>query len=87
MDETLFAPFVHIFDSDGTRIQIVDGQPIPGYEWGIGDIQIHRLTFDLPDTGAPFSLQVGQYDSIHNQNVIFLPDYTPTIEITSDLQN
>jgi hypothetical protein len=83
--ESLFAPFIHIFDGAGSRVQIVDGEILAGKEWRIGDIHIHRLTFILPESGAPFTLQVGQYDSIHNQNVIFLPDYTPTIQLPKSL--
>jgi hypothetical protein len=83
--ESLFAPFVHVFDGEGTRIQIVDGEILAGKEWRVGDTHIHRLTFMLPESGAPFTLQVGQYDSIHNQNVIFLPDYTPTIQLPESL--
>jgi hypothetical protein len=83
--ETLFAPFVHVFDGEGSRVQIVDGEILAGKEWRVGDIHIHRLTFTLPESGAPFTLQVGQYDSIHNQNVIFLPDYMPTIQLPESL--
>jgi len=79
IQQSLYAPFVHLFDSSGARVQIVDGQILAGNEWRAGDIQIHRLTFTLPNSDAPFTLQIGQYDSVHNQNVIFLPDFTPTI--------
>jgi hypothetical protein len=81
VESSLFAPFIHVFDKDGNRVQIVDGELLGGDKWRTGDIHIHRLTFTLPDSGAPFSLQIGQYDSVHNQNVIFLPDYTPSIPL------
>lgn len=81
IEGSLFAPFVHVFDKDGNRVQIVDGELLGGDKWHTGDIHVHRLTFTLPDAGAPFSFQIGQYDSVHKQNVIFLPDYTPTIPI------
>jgi hypothetical protein len=81
IESSLFAPFIHVFDKDGNRVQIVDGELLGGDKWRAGDIHIHHLTFTLPDSGAPFSLQIGQYDSVHNQNVIFLPDYTPTIPL------
>jgi len=77
----LFAPFAHLFDSTGARVQIIDGQILAGDEWRVGDIHVHRLAFTLPQTGAPFTLQIGQYDSVRNQNVIFLPEYTPTISL------
>jgi hypothetical protein len=81
IESSLFAPFIHVFDKDGNRVQIVDGELLGGDKWHAGDMHVHRLTFTLPDSGAPFSLQIGQYDSVHNQNVIFLPDFTPTIPL------
>ena len=81
IESSLFAPFIHVFDKNGNRAQIVDGELLGGDKWRAGDIHVHRLTFTLPDSGAPFSLQIGQYDSVHNQNVIFLPDYSPTIPL------
>jgi len=85
IENSLYAPFVHVFDSSGARVQIVDGQILAGDAWRAGDIHIHRLTFILPESGAPFTLQIGQYDGVHNQNVIFLPDYTPTISLDERL--
>ncbi|MBZ0286487.1 MAG: hypothetical protein K8I30_02655, partial [Anaerolineae bacterium] len=81
IESSLFAPFIHVFDQNGTRVQIVDGQLLGGDKWRAGDLHVHRLTFTLPDSGAPFSLQIGQYDSVQNQNVIFLPDFKPTIPL------
>ncbi len=85
IDQQLFAPFAHIFDADGKRVLIVDGQAVPGYEWRVGDLHAHRLTFTLPpDPHPPFSVSVGQYDALHSQNVIFvLPsgEYTPLIPL------
>jgi hypothetical protein len=83
IENSLFAPFIHVFDKGGNRVQIVDGELLGGDKWHAGDIHVHRLTITLPDSGAPFSLQIGQYDSVHSQNVIFLPDYTPTIPLKS----
>jgi 4-amino-4-deoxy-L-arabinose transferase-like glycosyltransferase len=73
IDQRLFAPFAHIFDAEGNRILVVDGQPIPGYEWRVGDVHAHQLTFELP-TGAPvpFTVVVGQYDAGSSANVIFM---------------
>jgi 4-amino-4-deoxy-L-arabinose transferase-like glycosyltransferase len=85
--ESLFGPFVHVFAGSGERVLIVDGQSIPGYEWRVGDIHVHRMAFDLPGEGTPFTLQIGQYDGTYNRNVIFLPDYTATIPLQDLLRN
>jgi 4-amino-4-deoxy-L-arabinose transferase-like glycosyltransferase len=76
----LFAPFAHIFDESGARVLIVDGALVPGSEWHTGDIHVHRITIDLPTSGA-FSASIGQYDSVSGRNVIFLPDYVPTVSL------
>ena len=90
IDTRLFAPFAHIFDADGKRVLIVDGQSVPGYEWRVGDLHAHRMNFALPTDGvAPYSISVGQYDALHNQNVIFvLPsgEYTPLIPLPDQLR-
>jgi 4-amino-4-deoxy-L-arabinose transferase-like glycosyltransferase len=84
IDGRLFAPFAHIFDVEGNRVAIIDGQAVPGYEWRAGDLHAHRMTFTLPESGEPFTVRVGQYDAGGNLNAIFvLPDgeYTPVIEL------
>ncbi len=86
ISQTLFAPFAHIFDTSGERILIVDGQPVPGYEWQTGDLHIHRMTFTLPESDESFTLQVGQYDSQTARNLIFLPNYVPTVMLPETLQ-
>ncbi len=90
IDQRLFAPFAHVFDADGNRVLIVDGQGVPGYEWRVGDLHAHRMSFALPAEGiAPFSVSVGQYDAVHSQNVIFvLPsgEYTPLVPLPDQLQ-
>lgn len=83
IDQKLFAPFAHLFDTDGQRILIVDGQAVPGYEWREGDMHAHRLTFTVA-AGTPFTISVGQYDAGNGVNAIFvLPDgeYTPLIPL------
>lgn len=77
-DDTLFAPFAHLFDAAGTRVAIVDGAPVPGYAWRIGDLHAHRLVIPpLPEAAAPLSVSIGQYDGGRGMNVIFLlPDGT-----------
>jgi hypothetical protein len=70
----LFAPFAHVFDGGGARVAVVDGQAVPSYEWGEGDLHAHRMTFAAE---PPFTLAVGQYDGAAGENVIFtLPDGT-----------
>lgn len=72
----LFAPFAHVFDDSGQRVQIVDGEVVPGGEWRVGDVHVHHMT--IPDA-VQYEIRVGQYDALRQQNVIFLPDYTPLI--------
>jgi hypothetical protein len=72
----LFAPFAHVFDQSGARVLIVDGALVPGGEWYVGDIHVHRMA--IPASEA-YSISVGQYDSANGRNVIFLPDYEPMI--------
>jgi 4-amino-4-deoxy-L-arabinose transferase-like glycosyltransferase len=70
--DRLFAPFAHIFDADGARIAVVDGQAIPSFAWRTGDLHAHRMLFTAEQ---PFTLAVGQYDGAAGENVIFtLPD-------------
>ncbi|PJF21628.1 MAG: hypothetical protein CUN56_10100 [Phototrophicales bacterium] len=76
----IYAPFVHVFNADGERVAIVDGQGLPGYAWSIGDIHVHEMQFDAPDD---FTLMVGQFDGLHNVGLIFLPpDGEPVSAVT-----
>jgi len=82
INEYAFVPFVHVYDDGGERIAIIDGQAISGANWREGDVHLHRLTFDLPD-GAT-SLQIGQFDGVKGENIIFILEdgtYTPTIPL------
>lgn len=84
IDQRLFAPFTHIFDVDGNRALIVDGQAVPGYEWRTGDLHAHRMTFTLPEGTQPFTIRVGLYDAGSNLNAIFVVEngeYSPVIEL------
>jgi len=77
-----FVPFAHLFNAEGERIAIVDGQGIPGSRWREGDVHRHRLIFDVPDEAT--QLQIGQFDGVQGENIIFiLPDgsYSPTIPL------
>jgi hypothetical protein len=84
IDQRLFAPFAHIFDAEGNRVLVVDGQPIPGYEWRVGDVHVHQVYFQPPPNApAPFTIRVGQYDAGSSANVIFmLPDGTTNATVT-----
>jgi hypothetical protein len=78
---TLFAPFIHVYDAAGVRVQIIDGQTVVGGDWRVGDVHVHRMAFTLPESGGPFRLEIGQFDGVAGRNVIFLPDYVPTIRL------
>lgn len=81
IDRRLFAPFAHLFDNDGSRVLVVDGQPLPGFAWHVGDVHIHRMIFVAPDDAL--TIVVGQYDAGNNANVIFyLPDGTTNATVT-----
>jgi hypothetical protein len=71
-DHWLFGPFVHVYDSTGRRITIASGAVVPGSRWQSGDVHIQRLTLAIAaDASGPFTLQIGQYDGVHNANVLF----------------
>lgn len=79
-----FTPFIHIYNADGERIQIVDGRPIPGTQFREGDLHIHQMQFELPDDTEAYTLQLGQFDGLANLNLILItPEgaYVPTIEV------
>jgi hypothetical protein len=76
----LFTPFAHVFNTAGERIQIVDGEAIPGRLWRAGDIHIHNMEISNIEH---YDIQIGQYDAVRGQNVIFLPDYVPTISLSN----
>ncbi len=70
--DRLYAPFAHIFDADGRRVAVVDGQAVPAFEWAAGDLHAHRMEFEA---ALPFTLALGQYDGGAGENVNFtLPD-------------
>ncbi len=89
IDGRLFAPFAHIFDAEGSRVLIVDGQAVPGYEWRAGDLHAHRMSFTLPEKGAPFTIRIGQYDAGANLNAIFAlaeGTFAPVVELAETLR-
>jgi hypothetical protein len=81
----LFGPFVHVYDPAGRRVAIGSGAVIPGSQWRLGDVRIQRIAVSIPaDAAGPFTLQIGQYDGVHNTNVLFtLPGgaTSPTITV------
>ncbi len=78
----LFGPFVHVFDDAGKRIAIGSGAVVAGERWRQGDIHIQRITVSIPaDAAGPFTFQFGQYDGVHNLNVIFSLPEGPSVAI------
>lgn len=86
--ERIFSPFLHVYDGE-ERIINTDGRGLMGHLWHPGDIHVHQMTFTLPEGSPPLdglTLLVGQYDGVHNANVIFMPpDDEPSVIV--DLRN
>ena len=84
-----FTPYAHLFDAAGARVLIVDGLPVPGNHWRVGDVHIHRMTFRLPqDAPQPFALKLGLYDAGNDEAALFLlPDgvVDPFVTLTESL--
>ena len=77
--EHIYAPFLHVYNGD-ERLLNINGEGLPGYQWSVGDLHIQQMTFTMPETYT--RLLVGQYDGLHNANIIFLPpDADPTVAI------
>jgi 4-amino-4-deoxy-L-arabinose transferase-like glycosyltransferase len=76
----LFKPFAHVFDATGKRVGIGDGQLIPSSEWFVDTFYIQRIALDISDDAVPpFQTSVGQYDGVHNRNMVFkLPKQAPS---------
>ena len=94
INQRLFGAFAHVFAADGERVLIVDGAEVPGHEWRVGDCHVHQMTFRLPDDApGPFTVKVGQYDALHQENVIFRRppdspdgDYSPLVTLEPALE-
>lgn len=70
-----FGSFAQIETPDGSPLTMADGAIIPGYDWRIGDVHVHRLTFALPADVGEFVVYVGQYDPYSGQNLTaVMPD-------------
>jgi 4-amino-4-deoxy-L-arabinose transferase-like glycosyltransferase len=84
----LFSPFVHIYDSADRRVGIGGGVVVPGAAWQQGDIHIQRVRVSVAsDSTSPYTVLVGQYDGVHNLNVIFtLPDGSTSATIRASVQ-
>lgn len=79
-----FAPFIHVYDADGERIQIVDGLPIAGTQFHAGDLHVHQMVFELDGDVSDYRLELGQYDGLANLNLILITgagEYLPTIPL------
>ncbi len=79
-----FAPFIHVYNESGERVQIVDGRPIAGTQFSDGDLHIHQMQFMLEGDVTDYRLELGQYDGLANLNLILItPDgeYLPTVEV------
>jgi 4-amino-4-deoxy-L-arabinose transferase-like glycosyltransferase len=63
-----FGLFAHLYNEAGERVQIVDGQVVPGYLWQPGDVHIHRMQFQM---GEAFQIRIGQYDAFSGRNLRF----------------
>ena len=83
VQELIYSPFVHVFDSNGEPVLNVSGEGLAGFMWSVGDLHIHQIHLQLPDDGLPpYSVRVGQFDGLHNQNIIFLPaDAEPDVTV------
>lgn len=79
----IYAPFIHLFDAEGRRVGIIDGAGLRGDLWRPGWQHIYRMTFMLPDDApGPFTLQIGQFDGLQGDNVIFLlEDGEPSVTV------
>jgi 4-amino-4-deoxy-L-arabinose transferase-like glycosyltransferase len=75
-----FAPFAQLYNAAGEQVTVVEGAAVQGRDWRVGDVHIHRMT--LPSEAA--SVKLGQYDGTRQRNMIFLPDYTPLIDLPLD---
>jgi hypothetical protein len=74
----LLGPFVHVKDARGVQIANRDAVGVAGADWNLHDLYVLRITIPLPlDAQPPYTLEIGQYDGVHNLNAIFaLPDGT-----------
>ena len=73
--DLIIGTFVHVYNADGERVINTGGGALDGWRWRVGDIYVDQIWLDFPDDGAPFTIQFGGYDGVHNVNVQFdFPD-------------
>ncbi len=71
----ILGTFVHVYNADGERVINTGGGALEGWRWREGDMYIDQIPLDFPDAGAPFTIQFGGYDGVHNVNLQFdFPD-------------
>lgn len=80
----LYAPFAHLFDAAGKRVQIADGLLAAGEHWRPGDVHVHHLNLTVPGPGC-YTVAVGQYDAVHERSIVFLPGYEILIALPTVL--
>jgi hypothetical protein len=68
----LLGAFIHLYDATGKRVAIISGPVAPGNLWRVGELQVYTLLV-MPPQGSvgPYTLQVGQYDGVHNLGATF----------------
>lgn len=73
--DLIMGTFVHVYNADGERVINTGGGALDGWRWRVGDIYVDQISLDFPDDGAPFTIQFGGYDGVHNMNLLFdFPD-------------
>jgi len=71
--ETLYAPYIHVFDLTGKRLAIGDGRAISNRQWRPGDVYLQTTTIDIPADAIPTKLVIGQYDGVHQKTLEMHP--------------
>jgi hypothetical protein len=73
--DLILGAFVHVYNADGERVINTGGGALEGWRWRVGDIYVDQIPLDLPEDGAPFTIQFGGYDGVHGVNLQFdFPD-------------
>lgn len=87
--ESLFAPFVHLYDASNERVLVADGVLVPGERWQRGTVYIQRILLDVPSQSEPpYVLEVGQWDPLRNVNAVFTSNqFNPTVVYRIEPEN
>lgn len=68
----IFVPYAHLFDANGNRIAIIDGDALPMTTWQVGDWFVQEMRITIPaDSVGPYKLNVGIFDGGRLVNAIF----------------